>query len=110
MPTNRNEDHERAAAGMDYDSPLRDKAEGLGDALAEDGPEALFDELENLLPESWRDHIQAFPIAAMIVGIGVGIWLGLKKGDEIISSGSSMLTSAAMSNISSIMDRATGGS
>jgi hypothetical protein len=109
MATNRNDDHERAAAGMDYDNPLRDKATNLGDAIAEEGPEALFDELENLLPESWREHIQAFPIAALILGIGVGIWLGLKKGDEIISSGSSMLTTAAMSNISSIMDRATGG-
>ena len=98
------DNHERSAAGMDYDSPIREKASQLGSALAEGGPEALFNELENLLPESWREQIAAFPLAAVVLGVGVGVWLGMKKGDEIIAAGTSMVTAAAMSNISSVMD------
>jgi hypothetical protein len=107
MATNRNDDHERAAAGMDYDFPIREKASQLGNAIAENGPEALFDEIEKMLPESWREHIQTFPIAAVLLGLGVGIWLGMRKGDEIIAAGSSMVTAAAMSNITNVMEHAT---
>ena len=106
MATTHNEDHERAAAGMDYDFPIREKASQLGSAMAENGPEALFEEIEKMLPESWREHIQTFPIAAVLLGLGVGVWLGMKKGDEIIAAGSSMVTAAAMSNITGMMDRA----
>jgi hypothetical protein len=108
MSTTRNEDHERAAAGMDYDSPIREKASQLGSTMAENGPEALFEEIEKMLPESWREHIQTFPIAATLLGIGIGIWLGLRKGDEIIAAGSSLVTSAAMANITGMMERAGG--
>jgi hypothetical protein len=99
------DDHERSAAGMDYDFPLREKATQLGSSLAESGPKAFFDELENLLPESWREHISAYPIAAVLVGFGVGMWLGMKKGDELIAAGTSMVTAAAMSNVSQAMER-----
>ena len=103
------DDHERSAAGMDYeDDPIRDRASSLGAAMAEGGPEALLDEIENLLPEAWREQIRAFPIAAMALGIGVGIWLGMKKSDEIIAAGSSMISAAAMANVSSVMDRVKG--
>jgi hypothetical protein len=103
MATTRNDDHERAAAGMDYDFPIREKASQLGSAIAENGPGALFDEVEKMLPDSWREHIQTFPLAAVVLGVGVGIWLGMKKGDEIIAAGSSMVTAAAMSNLSGLM-------
>jgi hypothetical protein len=103
MATIRNDDHERAAAGMDYDFPIREKASQLGAAMAENGPEAFFEEIEKMLPESWREHIQSFPIAAVLLGLGVGVWLGMRKGDEIIAAGSSMVTAAAMSNISSAL-------
>jgi len=102
-------DHERSAAGMDFDSPIREKASQLGSKLAEGGPEALFDEIENLLPESWREQISAFPLAAVCLGVGVGIWLGMRKGDEVIAAGTSLVTAAAMSNISSVMDAVGGG-
>ena|SRR5947209_10445788 len=108
MATSDTDQHERSAAGMDYDFPIREKASKLGSSLAENGPEALFAEIENLLPESWREHIRDFPIAAMVVGLGVGIWLGMRKGDEILSAGSSMVTAAAVSNITNVMERATG--
>ena len=110
MPSPRNtEDHERSAAGMDFEEdPIRDRASSLGAAMAEGGPEALLDEIENLLPEAWRDQIRTFPIAAMALGHGNGIWLGMKKSDEIIAAGSSMISAAAMANVSNVMDRAKG--
>ena len=109
MPTTRDDDHERSAAGMDYDFPIREKASQLGNALAENGPDALFEEIENLLPESWREHIQAFPIAAVLLGLGAGVWLGMQKGDELIAAGTSMITAAAMQNVQSAMHKAAGG-
>lgn len=105
MPQTPN-DHERAAAGLDYDSdPIRERAAALGNTIAENGPEALFDEIENLLPESWREHIRTFPLAAIALGIGVGVWLGMKKSDEIITAGSSMISAAAMANVSNVFNR-----
>lgn len=102
-------DHERAAAGMDFDSPIREKAAQLGSRLAESGPEALFDEIENLLPETWRDQIAAFPLTAVLLGVGVGVWLGMRKSDEIIAAGTSLITSMAMQNVASVMDTIGGG-
>ncbi|HYS54924.1 MAG TPA: hypothetical protein VER58_14295 [Thermoanaerobaculia bacterium] len=104
------DNHERSAAGMDYDFPMKEKASKLGSKLAESGPEALFQEIENLLPESWRGHITQFPIAAVVLGFGVGVWLGMKKGDEVIAAGTSMVTAAAMSNVSAAMERFGGSS
>ncbi|SRR5581483_167584 len=109
MATNRENDHERSAAGLDFDFPIREKAASLGQTVAENGPEALFEEIENLLPESWREQITAFPIAAMLLGLGVGIFLGMKKGDEIIAAGGSMLSAAAIANVTQAMERVTGG-
>jgi hypothetical protein len=100
---------ERSAAGLDYDNdPIREKASALGASMAQNGPEALLDELESLLPEAWRDHISTFPLTAVVVGIGVGVWLGMKKSDEIISAGTALVSSAAMANVSSVMDKARG--
>ena len=96
-------------AGMDFDSPLREKAAQLGSKLAEGGPEALFDEIENLLPETWRDQIATFPLTAVLLGVGVGMWLGMRKSDEIIAAGTSMITSMAMQNVASVMDTIGGG-
>jgi hypothetical protein len=95
---------------MDYDFPIREKATQLGNALADSGPEALFEEIENLLPESWREHIRTFPIAAVALGVGVGVWLGMRKGDEVIAAGTAMITTAAMQNVTNVMHHATGGS
>jgi hypothetical protein len=95
---------------MDYEDPLRERASSIGASIAENGPEAIFDEIENLLPEAWRDQIKSFPIAAMLLGLGVGIFLGMKKGDEIIAAGTSLVTSAAMANISQFTQHVGGRS
>ncbi|HYM59500.1 MAG TPA: hypothetical protein VEZ11_01265 [Thermoanaerobaculia bacterium] len=102
------EDHEHSAGGDDFENPLREHAETLGASMAEKGPEVLFEELEELLPESWREHIKGYPIAAILIGFGVGIFLGMKKGDEIIDAGSSMIGAVAMSNLAEVMERLKG--
>src|SRR5438067_2611402 len=109
MATRNPEDHERSAAGMDYEDPIREHAASIGASIGENGPEALFEEIENLLPESWREQISTFPIAAVLLGFGVGILLGMKKGDEVIAAGTSMASAAAMANVSKAMDRFGGG-
>lgn len=99
-------DHERAAAGLDFDDPVRERATSIGSSMAESGPEALLDEIENLLPEAWREQIESFPVTALLVGFGIGVFLGMKKGEEIIAAGSSMVTAAAMANINQVMEKA----
>ena len=49
---NQNDDFERSAAGMDYEDPIREHAASLGAKIADGGPEAIFEEIENLLPSS----------------------------------------------------------
>jgi len=109
MVTRNADQHERSAAGLDFDFPFREKAASLGQAMAENGPEAFFEELEGMLPEAWREQISTFPLAAVLVGFGVGIFLGLRKGDEVLAAGTSLIAAAAMSNIGNVMDRAGRG-
>ena len=112
MATQRSSDaHERSAAGLDFDDgdPIRSNAAALGAKMLDEGPEALLNELEELLPEAWRDQIRAFPIAAVMVGVGVGVWLGMKKSDEIIAAGGALVSSAAMANVSQVMDKMNKG-
>ena len=105
MATRNRNDHERSAAGLDFDSPFKERAASLGAAMAEGGPQALFDELENLLPEEWREPIRTFPIVAIALGVGVGVYLGMKKSEELIAAGSSLISAAAMANVGKMMDR-----
>lgn len=98
-------DHESSAAGLDFDFPIRERAESLGAAIAEGGPQALFDEVENLLPEEWKGHIRSFPLVAVVLGVGVGVYLGMRRSEEIVGAGSAMLTAAVMANVSRVMSR-----
>ncbi len=98
-------EYERSAAGQDYDNPIRERAASIGARVAEEGPGALFDEVENLLPEEWREHIRTFPVTAVILGVGVGVWLGMKKSAEILAAGSTMLSAAAMANVGRALRR-----
>jgi len=101
-------DHERSAAGLDFDFPIRERAASLGQALAEDGPEAFFEELENLIPAGLRDQIRSFPLIAVTAGVALGVWLGMKKSEDIIAAGTSIVTAAAMSNVSAAMGGGAG--
>ena len=103
MSTRKSDDYERSAAGMDYEDPIRERAAAMGQSIAENGPEALFEEIENMLPEQWREHIATFPIAAVVLGFAAGVFLGMRKSDEIISAGTALVTSAAMANVNSVL-------
>jgi hypothetical protein len=76
----------------------------LGARVAEGG----LDEIENLLPEEWREQVRAFPLTAVAVGIGLGIWLGLKKSDDVIAAGSTLVSSAVMGNVAEVMEKMKG--
>lgn len=108
MPQREPDDHESRAAGLDFDdlSSVRENAARLGAKVVEEGPDVLLDEIENLLPESWRDQIRTFPLAAVGLGIAIGVWLGMRKSDEVLAAGSSLLSAAAMANIAQVMERA----
>lgn len=108
MAQRNHDEHERSAAGLDFEDPIREKAASLGASMAEKGPEVILDEIEELLPEAWRDYIRSFPIAAVAVGLGVGIFLGMRKSAEVIAAGSSLVAAAASSNLTSVMDRMKG--
>ncbi len=101
--------HERAAGGLDFDDDIRGKASSFGSQLASEGPEALLEQIEELLPESWREQIRSFPLAAVAIGVGVGIFLGMKKGDEVIAAGSSLIAAAATANLNAALSKARGG-
>ena len=101
-------DYERSAAGLDYEDPIRERAASMGQTVGEQGPGALLEELENVLPEEWRERIRAYPITAVLLGLGVGVFLGMKKGDELLAAGASMVSAAAMANVNSVIGR-TGG-
>jgi hypothetical protein len=105
MATKKNNDYERSAAGMDFEDPIREKAASIGASIAENGPDVLLDELENLLPEEWRDQVRSFPLAAVLLGVGVGIFLGLRKKDEIVAAVTSLVSAAAMANVNSVLGR-----
>ena len=76
----------------------------LGARVAEGG----LDELENLLPEEWREQIRAFPLAAVAVGVGIGIWLGMRKSDDVIAAGTALISSAVMGNVAEVMEKMKG--
>jgi hypothetical protein len=108
MPHRQPDDHERAAAGLDFDHPIREKAASIGQKVAEHGPEVLLDEIENLLPEAWREQIRSFPMAALALGLGVGIYLGMKRSEEVIGAGTTLVSAAAMSNLNGVFDKFRG--
>jgi hypothetical protein len=99
---------ERSAGGMDYDDPVRERAASFGSTLASGGPEALFQEVEKLLPESWRENISRYPLTALAVGLGVGLFLGMKKGEQILAAGTSLIAAAATANLNQFISQRSG--
>lgn len=93
------DEHERAASGMDFD----DDEKSFVERLFEGGPEAILDNLEEMVPDSLRENITRYPLTALTIGFGVGLYLGMKRGDEVLSAGSAMLSAAATANLAQIM-------
>jgi hypothetical protein len=64
----------------------------------EGGLELLLDQIEELVPPVVRTQVSRHPFTFVLLGLGVGIFLGAKKGDELLSTGASMLTAAVAAN------------
>lgn len=82
---------------------MTDSVRSLGEALMDGGPDALLEEIEGLIPDSWKEHIARFPITAVAAGVGLGIFLGMRKGDELISAASAMMSAAATTNLNRVL-------
>ncbi len=80
----------------------------VGQRIANEGPGVLLDELENLLPDEARAVIGAFPLTAVALGVGVGVWLGLTKSDEVLAGGKAVFAAAAGENIAQVMEKMKG--
>jgi len=102
MAKDYSDQYERAAGGLDFDDAIRDKAASIGAGLL-DGPEKLFEQIEEMLPEQWREHIATFPVTALVAGFAVGIFLGARKGDQLIAAGSALVTAAVAANVNSVL-------
>ena len=104
-PMDSHENHERSAAGLDFDVPLKEHAEHFGRTLAQEGPGALLDQVEELIPPAVREQIQKYPLFAVALGVAAGVYLGLNKGEEILQAGATLLTAAAMSQVPGAQNR-----
>lgn len=94
---------ERKTGLFDFDEKIREKAASIGAGIVEGGPGQIFEEIEELLPQQWRDQIASFPMAALVLGFGVGVFLGAKKGDELIAAGSALVTAAVAANLNNVL-------
>lgn len=98
------DDHERTADGTGYDDQESQRSPGSADwrqRLEMDGPLALFEDIEEMVPEPVRVQVERFPLAAVAVGVGVGIFLGMKKSEPILAAVTSALTATAARNLGS---------
>ena len=91
---------------MDFEQ-LTEKAQEFGERFAE-GPDAVLQEIEDLLPPAVRDQIVSFPLTAVTLGVAVGIFLGIKKGDELLSAGAAAASAAITANMNSVLGSRTG--
>lgn len=80
----------------------------IGARIADEGPGAVLDEIEELIPEPWREQISAFPLTAVALGVGIGVWLGWKRSDDIIQAGAALLSAATAANVAQVMDKVKG--
>lgn len=91
---------------LEFDeSTIRENAAAWGKRMVQEGPDTVLDQIEELLPEEWRDQVRAFPLTAVALGIGVGLWLGWRKSDEVLAAGSALISAAAMANVSQVMEK-----
>ena len=89
---------------MDHDEePPKDRVAALGESLFKGGPGAVLDEIEEMIPEQWRDHIATYPIVAITIAFGIGVFLGMKKGEELIATGAAMISTAATANLNQVL-------
>lgn len=70
--------------------------------FSKEGPGALVNEIEALIPDQWKDHIASWPLSALSLGFVAGVVLGLKRGDEVLKLATTLATSAAALQVADI--------
>lgn len=78
---------------------LHEEAETEHDEPLEGGFALILEQVEEMVPPIVRTQVTRYPFTFLLLGIGVGIFLGAKKGDELLSAGTSMLTAAVAANL-----------
>jgi len=64
----------------------------------EEGLALILEQVEEMVPPIVRTQVTRYPFTFLLLGLGVGIFLGAKKGNELLSAGTSMLTAAVAAN------------
>lgn len=105
------DEYEKAAGGLDYDEDAgtsSGKADGAGmdwsERLQQEGPLAILQDVEEMLPEPVRVQVASFPLTAVAVGLGVGLFLGMRKSEPIIAAITAAISSSAAKGFGSIVD------
>lgn len=103
------DEYERASGGMDYDEDVnpggRDPIADWQRRLQEEGPLALLEDVEQMLPEPVRTGVINYPLTAVALGISVGVFLGMKKSEPVLSALSSAVGANAAKGLGSLFDR-----
>lgn len=64
----------------------------------EGGLSLVLEQVEEMVPPIVRTQVARHPFTFILLGLGVGIFLGAKKGDEILHAGTSLLASTLLAN------------
>lgn len=72
-------------------------------AQSDDGVAMILEQVEQLVPPFVRDQVVKRPFTFVLIGLGVGLFLGAKKGDELLSAGAAMVTAALTANLNAML-------
>lgn len=103
------DEYEKAAGGLDYDEDAGGtRNTGTDDwtrRLQEEGPLSMLEDVEELLPEPVRTQVTNFPLTAVALGVGVGVFLGMRQSRTIISMITAAVGSSASKGLGSMFDK-----
>jgi hypothetical protein len=69
----------------------------------DEGVAMLFEKIEQMVPPVVREHVARRPLTFVLIGVGVGLFLGAKKGDELLSAGAALVTAAVTANLNAML-------
>ena len=68
-----------------------------------EGLALLLEQVEQMVPPVIRENVARRPFTFILIGVGVGLFLGAKKGDELLSAGAAMVTAALTANLNAML-------
>jgi hypothetical protein len=78
--------------------PQEEQAGELSEGLA-----VFLEQIEQIVPPIVRENVARRPFTFILIGVGVGLFLGAKKGDELLSAGAAMVTAAVTANLNAML-------